>query len=209
MKIILFFVFLFIFYFLFDFELDFKNFCNIISNLNSYSYSGRNIIEGSGATVNISNPKLSTSFSKEGINSIAAALSYAGGATIGFKVAQYVGGSPLVKVVASLGTMAVVQGTTAIMCRVLNNSSNSFRGIRHNFVCILTSENDGISNLNDYPLNLLFDINILLYGALLFMYIILNINISRYLLSLNYNKFIPKNSFGNMLSFLINRYLKL
>jgi hypothetical protein len=29
------------------------------------------------------------------------------------------------------------------------------------------------------------------------------------LLSLNYNKFIPKNSFGNMLSFLINRYLKL
>jgi hypothetical protein len=45
-----------------------------------------------GVTVNVNNPNIKTSFSKEDINSLAAAISSRGGATYEFKVAQYVGG---------------------------------------------------------------------------------------------------------------------
>ncbi len=209
-NIILFFIFFFIFYFIFNIELDLEKIYDII--LSVTDDNNNNINVGTGATVNINNPNIKTSFSKEGINSLAAAIYSAGGATLGFKVAQYVGGPPIVKIMAGLGTIAVVQSTTAIMSRVLNNNSaNTSNGINKlNFICFsVNSENNGINNLSDYPLNLLFDINILLYGALLFLYIILNIYISRYILNINYNKFIPKNNFGKILNFIVNRYLKI
>src|SRR5205085_2314557 len=75
--------------------------------------------------INVNHPNIKTSFSKEGINTLAAAIYSAGGATVGFKVAQYIGRPPVVKIVAGLGTMAVVQGTTAIMSRVLNSNSGN------------------------------------------------------------------------------------
>jgi hypothetical protein len=203
MKIILFFIFFFIFYFLFNIELDFNKIINFILSL---ADGGKDINVGTNATVNVNSPNLS--FNIKSINALAAAISATGGATIGFKVAQYVGGPPLVKVMAGLGTMAVVQGTTTIMSRVLN--SNSFNNIdKSKFIYFTNSDNNGFNNLNDYPLNLLFEINILLYGALLFLYIILNIYISRYISNLNYNKVLPKNNFGKILDFLISRYLKI
>ena len=82
--------------------------------------------------------------------------------------------------------MAVVQGTTAIMSRVLNSNSGNNGKLKFIYFSA-NSENNGINNLSDYPLNLLFDINILLYGALLFLYIILNIYISKYILNINYD----------------------
>ena len=105
--------------------------------------------------------------------------------------------------------MCVVQGTTSIMFRVLNsNSTSSFNSIdKHKFIYFSTSSNiNNINNLNDYPLNLLFDKNLLLYGALIFLYIILNIYISKYILNLNYNKFIPNNKIGKIIKF-FNRSL--
>jgi len=88
-------------------------------------------------------------------------ISSGGGAT--FKVAQSVGGPPVVKVVAGLGTMAVVKGTTVIMSCVLNNNSGNNGIGKLKFIYFsVNSENNGINNLSDYPLNLLFDINILL-----------------------------------------------
>lgn len=78
--------------------------------------------------------------------------------------------------------MAVVQGTTAIMSRVLNNNSDNNGKLKFIYFSA-NSENNGINNLSDYPLNLLFDIN--------------------------YDKFIPKNKFGKILNFIINRYLKI
>jgi hypothetical protein len=78
--------------------------------------------------------------------------------------------------------MAVVQGTTAIMYRVLNNNSANNSVNKLKFICFsANSENSGINNLSDYPLNLLFD----------------------------YNKFISNNKFGKILNFIINRYLKI
>jgi hypothetical protein len=55
--------------------------------------------------------------------------------------------------------MAVVQGTTAIMYRVLNNNSANNSVNKLKFICFsANSENSGINNLSDYPLNLLFAI---------------------------------------------------
>jgi hypothetical protein len=166
---------------------------------------------GNEATVSINNPNINARISKEGVNNIAAAISSAGGATIGFKVAQYVGGPPVVKIMAGVGTMVVIQSTTAIMSRILNNhNTSSLSGIdKHKFINLCLTSNNSINNLNDYPLNLLFDVNMLLYGALLFLYIILNVYISKYLLNSDYNKFIPNNNFGKILSFLLSRYLKI
>lgn len=208
-KVILFIFFLFI-YSLFNLiPLDFTFDFNIFDYI--YITDKDPIVSiGKDATVNVNNPNINANISKQGINNIAAAISSAGGATVGFKVAQYIGGPPIVNIMAGIGTMAVIQGTTAIMSRVLNNTGSS-RGInvKQNLICLTSDNNNIVNNLNYYPLNLLFDINILLYGALLFLYIILNIYISKYILSLNYNKFIPNNNFGKILSFLLNRYLKI
>lgn len=205
-NIILFFIFLFIYYFIFNIELDLNKIYDVTLNVTDDKNNTINV--GTGATVNVNHPNIKTSFSKEGINTLAAAIYSAGGATVGFKVAQYIGRPPVVKIVAGLGTMAVVQGTTAIMSRVLNSNSGNNGKLKFIYFSA-NSENNGINNLSDYPLNLLFDINILLYGALLFLYIILNIYISRYILNINYDKFIPKNKFGKILNFIINRYLKI
>lgn len=74
---------------------------------------------------------MTATVSEKSINTIAAALSSAGGATAGFKVAQYVGGPPSVKIMAGLGTMAIVQATTVITARVLNNNNNN---VSKNFI---------------------------------------------------------------------------
>ena len=207
-NIILFFIFLFIYYFIFNIELDLDKIYDVILNVTDDKNNTINV--GTGDTVNVNNPNIKTSFSKEGINSLAAAISYTGGATLGFKVAQYVGGPPIVKVVAGLGTMVVVQSTITVMSHILNkNSGNKGIGKLKFIYFSVNSENNDIDNLSDYPLNLLFNVNNLLYGALLFLYIILNIYISRYILNINYDKFIPKNKFGKILNFIINRYLKI
>jgi len=104
--------------------------------LNVTDDKNNNINVGTGVSVNINNPNIKTSFSKEGINSLAVAIYSAGGGTLGFKVAKYIGGPPVVKVVAGLGTMTIVQGTTGIMSRVLNNSINWLNGINKlKFIC--------------------------------------------------------------------------
>jgi len=106
--------------------------------------------------------------------------------------------------------MAVVKGTTVIMSCVLNNNSGNNGIGKLKFIYFsVNSENNGINNLSDYPLNLLFYINILLYGALLFLYIIIYIYISRYIFNINYDKFRPKDIFGKILNFIINRYLEI
>lgn len=208
-NITLFFIFLFIYLFIFGiyFELDF----NITGDLGlNVTDKNNDINVGTNATVNVNHPNIKASVSKEGINSIAAAISSAGGATVGLKVAQYVGGPPSTKIMAGLGTMAVVQASTAIMSRVLNNGgTNSSNDNVNKFVYSFTSSNGNGINLNDYPLNLLFEINTLLYAALLFLFIILNIYIAKYVSNLNYSKFIPKNKFGYILNLLIARYLKI
>ena len=180
---------------------------NININLDSIIFNtldkGANI---DNTTVNINDPNLNLSVSVNSFNNIAAAISSAGGVTAGLKVAQYIGGPPSTKILAGLGTMAVVQGTTAIMSKVLSNQSCSQDFVKKS---LTASASNNTGSLNDYPLNLLFELNTLIYGALLFLIIILNIYIAKYIANINYNKYLPTNKFGVILNKIILRYIKI
>ena len=68
---------------------------------------------------------------------------------------------------------------------------------------------NNIDKFNEFPLNLLPEINQLATAELMFLFIILNIFIVKYITSLDYNKYIPNNKIGNILQFFINRYIML
>jgi hypothetical protein len=156
--------------------------------------------------VNINDGKLSLSVD----NRVAAALSAGAGASAGIQVAKYVAGPPAVKIAAGVATAAAVQATTAIMSKVLdsNNSNNTTK-----LVANLIYSSTGGNVLNNYPLNLLTDMNTLLICALVFLYIILNIYISKYIISQDIVKYIPasiqNNKIGKFLVFGLNKYLNL
>ena len=63
-------------------------------------------------------------------------------------------------------------------------------------------------DLNEFPLNLLPEINQLATAELMFLLIILNIFIVKYITSLDYNKYIPNNKIGIFIDFAIKRYIK-
>ena len=213
-NIVLFIIFLFIIQFLNlpTLDINFKDIFDISLNIADNS-DGVNANIGTNATVNINNPHISGKFSKEGINNIAAAISSAGGATAGLKTAQYVGGTPGTKLAIGLGTMMFVQFTTAGMSKVLNhNKGNNINGKGNNLVNNFINNSDNIDSsniLNDYPLNLLIEVNSLLYVAILFMFVFFNIYLSNYLIKINYSKYIPKNNIGNLLNIFINRYISI
>ena len=91
--LIIFIIFYLIFSPYFYFEWNFNKFYHTVLYMSGKEIE---ISVGTDATIDINNPNINTSVSKEGINSMAAALFSAGGATAGLKVAQYVSGSPAV-----------------------------------------------------------------------------------------------------------------
>jgi hypothetical protein len=95
-----------------------------------------------------------------------------------------------------------------------NDSSNNTKKLTNWFYNSSNSNDlNTISNLNerfnDFPLNLLPEINQLATAELMFLFIILNIFIVKYITSLDYNKHIPNNNIGTMLKILMNRYIVL
>jgi hypothetical protein len=84
-----------------------------------------------------------------------------------------------------------------------NLSSNNVEGLNNN-LNITGGIND---KYNDFPLNLLPEINQLATAELMFLLIILNIFIVKYITTVDYNKYLPNNKVGNILKILINRYI--
>ena len=60
---------------------------------------------------------------------------------------------------------------------------------------------------NEFPLSLIPEISQLATAELMFLLIILNIFIVRYITTVDFDKYIPKNKVGNILKKLINRYI--
>jgi hypothetical protein len=204
----LFIIFLIIFFFCFNltlFDINYNDINNFILNM----VDKKDIEVGTNSTVNVNNPKFSATIGDRGINNIAAALSSAGGATVGLKTAQYVGGTPTTKLAVGLATMGVVQASTSVMSKILNknNSNNTVNKFVANLVYPKNNNTDNV--LDNYPLNLITDINLLLYSALLFLIVIFNIYLANYLSTINYNKYIPNNKLGKLLNILISRYINL
>lgn len=168
--------------------------------------SGRPSVNvGENATVNINNGKVSVSVDSK----VAGAISASAGAGAGIQVAKYVAGPPLVKI-AGVGTAGAVQLTTTFMSKVLDTNNNV-----NKFLPNLLETSNVNNVLKDYPLNLLVEINGFLICALVFLYIIFNIYITKYIISAKPDlvKYIPasiqNNKIGKYLDLLLNKYLNL
>ena len=148
---------------------------------------------------------------------MAAAISAGAGASAGIQVAKYVAGPPAVKVAAGVATAGAVQLTTSFMSKVLDTgaSSKNNTGESSKLVANLIKSPNGSNVLNDYPLNLLVDINGFLICGLVFLYIILNIYITKFIISAKADlvKYIPasiqNHKIGKFLDLWLNKYLNL
>ena len=213
-KAILFVLFFTIFYFfnLSIFDIDFKDIFDMSLSVTDKN-NGVNTSVGTNAVVNINKPTFTGTICEKGINNIAAALSWAGGATAALKTVQYIGGTPATKLAVGLGTMIVVQATTAVVAKILNRNDgcDTTNGKGNNLVHNLIDSGNNHSNsiLNDYPLNLLLEVNLLLCAAMLFLFVFLNIYLANNLSKINYSKYIPKDKIGNILNIVITRYISI
>ena len=136
-----------------------------------------------------------------------AAVSAAAGANAVIQVAKNVAGSPAVKIGGGVGRAVGVQAITTVMDKVLacNSNQNSSKQVAN----LIQSSNGG--NVLDYPLNLLYEVNILLFGAMVFLYIIFNIYISKDIISKYLVKYIPasiqNHKIGKLFLLGLNKYL--
>ena len=81
----------------------------------------------------------------------------------------------------------------SILCYYLNNNLNNTSVISE--------------KINEFPLSLIPEINQLATAELMFLLIILNIFIVKYITTLDFNKYLPNNKVGNILKKIINRYI--
>lgn len=189
-----------------------SNTSNQLSNDSNKNININSSVTGTvnDGTLSVNTPQIHIKIPKEGVNNMAAAASSAGAAAMGFKVAQYVSGPPAIKLAAGIGVMAGVQASTAIMSKIFNNSNNSSDSLNKKFIGNLLSNanSDSINNnFSDFPFNLLPEVNKLVDVELLFLILILNIHIVKLLSKIDYNKYIPNNKIGNILTIIINRYI--
>ena len=202
---------------------------NSESDNNSHT-GGTNRSYSNEATINIKNPDVSVSLPLTGINNIAAVSSVVGGGVLAIKVMQQIPGGPGVKAAAGAATMLGSQALTLGMSKILNNSNPSTGSNSPNYISFFDSygwssgfglENNNLNFISsitslgdkytDFPLNLLPEINQLVTAELMFLFVILNILFVKYLISLDLdlNKYTPKNKLGELLKWLISRYIQM
>ena len=200
------------------FDMDFYN---LMSDSNN---AGNDKSINANGTINVNNTNFNVSIPASSLNNFAAAASVSGGGALALKVAQQVPGGPGVKAVAGAATWLATQAATAGMSQILNaNNSGGSKSSQKLIESLYVLSNDTtgsinnnlntINNLNerfnDFPLSLIPEINQLATAELMFLLIILNIFIVKYITSLDYNKYIPNNKIGNILKKIINRYIML
>jgi hypothetical protein len=87
-------------------------------------------------------------------------------------------------------------------CGGAKQSNSSFTEQLHSISNAQLSE-----QFNNFPLNLIPEINQLATAELMFLFIILNIFIVKYINTIDFSKYFPKNKLGNLFLKLINRYI--
>ena len=84
---------------------------------------------------------------------------------------------------------------------VLNNDTTENLNNNLNNTSVISEK------INEFPLSLIPEINQLATAELMFLLIILNIFIVKYITTLDFNKYLPNNKVGNILKKIINRYI--
>ena len=98
--------------------------------------------------------------------------------------------------------MAGVQASTAVRSKILNNKKNN--SSNNSYIGNLLSNLDFLNNkFSDFPF-LLLEVDKLVDLELLFLIIILNIFIVKLLNKIDYNKYIPNNKRGKLLTIIID-----
>lgn len=167
-------------------------------------------------TVNVNTPHIHVSASTQAINSLAAAASSTGGATLAYQVAKNL---PLpntpagagTKVAVAVGAYLAIQGGTMGVAKALNQISGNDGSTTQNLLSHLNnivSNNEAI-NLDNFPLNLLPEISKLLTAQLIFLLVILNIYFVKYLISKDIYVYLPANKFGTLMTFFLKRYISI
>jgi hypothetical protein len=163
-----------------------QSFVNNINLIINVSDSGKNIEISNN--YNINNYRFNASVNKKVMNNVAPRISAADLSSVGIKVAQYVNDLPSIKLAAYLSTMGVVQDTSNVMYKILNNNHNIYITNINEF--IYRSNTNEVNIINKYTLNIFSYINLLLYAALLLMSIIFNLYIVKYFKKVNYEQWI-------------------
>lgn len=181
------------------------------NNTSKTSETVVNITNQAEGNINLNHQKLHVSIPATTSNNLIAAGSAAAGANVALKAMQAMPGSPGVKAVSGASAMIITQAVAYNMGKLYNSNNpiNHFTNLFDNFSL------DGLgytSHLNidkypDFPLNLLPGIDQIITGDLVLLFIILNIFIVNYITRLDYNKYLPENKLGNILKFIINRYI--
>lgn len=169
---------------------------------------------GKDSNININTPRFNLNFNKESLNNFAAAGSVAGGATAGIKVAQYFGGTPTTKLALGLATLATTQLATTIMSKVLNsnNIDNNNTKNSNNFIPNIfdsTSNKDLNTIFDTYPFNLLTDLDAIINIEILLIFILFNLFVASYISNLKHGDYIPDNTFGKFIKFILNKYISI
>ncbi len=201
------------------FDMDFYN---LMSDSNNNAGIDKSI--NANGTVNVNNPNINISIPASSLNNFAAAASVSGGGALALKVAQQSPGGPGVKAVAGAATWVAIQAATAGMAQILNannsSGSNSSKKLIESLYVLSNDTTESLNNnlnntsvisesINEFPLSLIPEINQLATAELMFLLIILNIFIVKYITTLDFNKYIPNNKVGNIFKKIINRYILL
>lgn len=191
---------------------------NIKTDTNTASTSSNTgkVNINSDTKVVLNHPTAKVELPASSVNNLAGALSSAAGAGAAIKAMQHMPGGPGAKALAGGATMLAVQAASYGMSKVFNHESkkSDSKDIKKNIFDDSLSNNDNnltslneTSAYNDFPLNLLPDINQLINAELIFLLVILNIYIVKFISKIDYNKYIFDNKLGIILKKIINRYI--
>jgi hypothetical protein len=198
-----------------NFDNDLINFMSD-NNTNTSTPSTTNV--NTDAKVTLNQPSFSINVPVSAVNNLAGAASAAAGAGAAIKAMQHMPGGPGVKAVAGGATMLGVQAVSYGMSKIFNSKSSNTNNTTNklfNYLDMLDNNNinnnNNLTNLtklyNEFPLNLLPDIDQLLTVELMFLFIILNVYVVKFISKIDYNKYIFDNKFGTLLIKIINRYI--
>ena len=165
-----------------------------------------------------------------GLNNIIVAGYISGGGVLGHYIGRRIICRPLLKIISSLFVITGIEIVTAIMANILNNitvdeysnslNSNSYSKVNSYGFLLNSYTNTGINFLNDgfgdllikkypeYPLSLLFELNRLINIEIIFMLMLINIFIIKKLNKIDFKKFIPNNKLGQIIEYIIFRYIQ-
>nr|AWA82076.1 hypothetical protein [Laetiporus sulphureus] len=178
---------------------------------NWMSQPDRSIVDATvNNTVNLNTPNFSFPVHTEGLHNIAGTLSGAGSVRIGLEAAKHFGGSPLTKLAVGAGTAVVAMGSSALMSKTFNNIQDQVNNVANKFLPDISLPYDlSLSNLDKFPLNLLVEMDLLTSCGLFFLFIMFNVFVVNRLITIDFIKYIPDNTFGRIFSYYINRYIRL